>query len=338
MLSDVQKKKRFVATLSVCSNSILVVAKFGIGLLIGSVSVMAEALHSGMDLVASFIALFAVRNSDKAPDQQHQFGHGKIENISGAVEALLIFIAGIWMIVEALKKLFFAAPQIETLTLNWGIAVMCLSCLLNFIVATLLFKVGKATDSVALIADGWHLMTDVYTSAGVMISLTIITLGEKIVPSLSLHWLDPITAIAVALLILRTSWKLTLKSAKDLMDTSLPDDEINWVKGLMLQYVPTVRGFHGLRTRKAGLTRYIEFHLIVNEQMTVKDSHKLTDYISTAIKNHLPGSRVTIHIEPCDGYCKPSCLAGCLCPEAGRKAIIEHATTPASNNTECNAK
>ncbi len=322
MLLEKSARKKYVALLSVCSNTLLVIAKLIVGFFVGSVSILAEALHSGVDLCASFIALFAVRNSDRAPDAEHQFGHGKIENISGAIEALLIFLAGIWIIAEAIRKLLSKTP-IETELLGWGIAVMCVSAVLNLVVALLLFKVGKETDSVALQADGWHLMTDVYTSLGVMISLVVIKIAEFFIHNVSLHWLDPATAIIVALFILRTAWQLTVKSAQDLLDASLPDEEVNWIKELLLRYVPTVKGFHHLRTRKAGFVRYIEFHLIVDEKMTVKDSHKLTDIIAFAIKEHFRGANVIIHVEPCDGYCKPSCLAGCLCPETGRKPIIE---------------
>ena len=133
--------------------------------MIGSVSVISEAIHSGVDLLAAVIALFAVRKSAKPADEDHPFGHDKVENISGTVEALLIFLAAGWIIFEAVKKLIDPEPLDEA---GWGVAVMLLSVAANIIVSKKLFSVGEETDSVALKADAWHLATDVYTSLGVM--------------------------------------------------------------------------------------------------------------------------------------------------------------------------
>ena len=164
-----QRKKR-VALLSVLSNSTLVVLKLAVGLAIGSVSVISEAIHSGVDLVAAAIAYYSVRTSGIPADREHPYGHGKIENISGTVEALLIFIAAVWIFYEAIQKIVRPAPLEMAF---WGVAVMFLSAVINTIVSRKLFRVGKETDSVALIADGWHLRTDVYTSAGVMLGLAV---------------------------------------------------------------------------------------------------------------------------------------------------------------------
>ena len=171
----VDKRKASVARLSVISNTTLMLLKLAVGLAIGSVSVISEAIHSGMDLLAAIIALFAVKISGKPADQHHPFGHGKVENISGTVEALLIFLAAIWIIYEAIKKLLNPQPLEDV---GWGVAVMFVSAMVNIFVSRTLFKVGKETDSVALQADAWHLHTDVYTSAGVMAGLGIIWLGS----------------------------------------------------------------------------------------------------------------------------------------------------------------
>lgn len=216
---DAQKRKERVALLSVLSNSTLVVMKLIVGLWIGSVAVISEAIHSGVDLVAAVIALFSVKTSSLPADGKHPFGHGKIENISGTVEALLIFIAAGWIIWESVSKLLLPWP-VETV--GWGVAVMFISAVANSVVARMLFRVGKETDSVALIADGWHLRTDVYTSAGVMAGLTVIWIGESLFPDIELHWLDPVAAIGVALLIIKAAWDLTRQSTGGLMDETLP--------------------------------------------------------------------------------------------------------------------
>src|SRR5512146_55601 len=196
---DVAKRKAAVAGLSVASNATLVVAKLAVGRLVGSVSVLSEAIHSAVDLVAAIIALVAVRAAGKPPDDRHAYGHGKIENLSGTVEAILIFGAAVWIVAESVEKLMAKEP-VESIGL--GVAVMAASAVMNWFVSKMLFKVGKETDSVALQADGWHLRTDVWTSAGVMVGLSLILVGRWLLPGTNLLWLDPMAAIAVALLII----------------------------------------------------------------------------------------------------------------------------------------
>jgi len=312
---DVNRRKSAVAALSVVSNSVLVVGKLAVGLLIGSVSVLSEAIHSGVDLVAALIALFAVRTSHKPADREHPFGHGKIENISGTIEALLIFLAAGWIIYEAARRLRNPQP-LEAV--GWGVAVMLVASLMNIIVSHQLFKVGRETDSVALEADAWHLRTDVYTSAGVMVSLGVMLIGGKLFPHANLHWLDPAAAIAVAILIIGAAWKLTIGAARDLMDVSLPAEESQWLREYVCRPRSSVRGCHNLRTRKSGPMRFVEFHLIVDGDLSVEDSHALTDVMTREIRERFPDSSVTIHVEPCDGRCRPECKDGCLLTEEQR--------------------
>jgi cation diffusion facilitator family transporter len=310
-------RKTGVALLSVGSNSALIILKVAVGLLIGSVAVLSEAIHSGVDLVASLIALFAVRKSSQAADERHPYGHGKFENVSGTVEAILIFAAAVWIIYSAIRRLM-GAGQMEMPA--WGVAVMLVSAIVNTLVSRRLFKIGRATDSVALQADGWHLRTDVYTSLGVMVGLLVIWLVGLAWPRVDLYWIDPAVAIVVALMILRAAWNLTRAAARDLLDVSLPDEDVDWIAGFVKERWPAVRSFHRLRTRKAGSTRFIDFHLAVNDSMSVAEAHELGDEIVVAIKEQLPDSRVQIHVEPCSLHCPESCESGCtLEPEARRR-------------------
>ncbi len=318
---DAQRQKSAVAWLSVISNTTLVAGKLAIGLAIGSVSVISEAIHSGVDLLAAVIALFAVKTSNKRADEEHPFGHGKVENISGTVEALLIFLAAGWIVYEAIHKLFAPEPLGA---IGWGVAVMFVSSVVNIGVSELLFKVGRETDSVALQADAWHLRTDVYTSAGVMVGLALILVGEQVLPGADLLWLDPVAAIAVALLIVRAAWKLTRESGRDLLDASLPPEEIAWIRERVSALTPIVRGFHHLRTRKAGAARFIEFHVVVDKDLTVERAHHLADAITRDLKAHLSEATVTIHVEPCDGSCPPAWLEGCLLAAQEREAVRAH--------------
>ena len=317
-LMNEQGKKSRVAALSVISNTVLVLFKAAVGILIGSVSVLSEAIHSGMDLVAALIAFFAVRIAGRAADEEHPFGHTKVENISGGIEALLIIVAAVWIIYAAVQKLINPHP-LETV--GWGVGIMLVSTIANLIVSQQLFKVGKETDSAALLADGWHLRTDVYTSAGVMVGLGLIWLGGYVFPSLNLVWLDPVIAIAVAGLILHAAYDLTKRAVQDLVDQSIPIEEKKWMQNYLSALYPTVRSFHRLRTRKAGATRFINLHLALDSKLTVSESHAIGDQIVADFKKHFPHDvDVIVHIEPCDGVCSPACESGCLLSDEEQKA------------------
>jgi cation diffusion facilitator family transporter len=319
---EIQKQKTSVALLSVVSNSVLVTLKLVTGLLTGSISVLSEAAHSSMDLIASVIAFFAVRISARRPDAEHPFGHGKVEDISALAEALLIVIAAVWIVAEAISKIMKPQP-LETL--DWGIAVMLLSVVANIIVSKLLFTVGKRADSPALIADAWHLRTDVWTSAGVLAGLSIIWVGARLWPEVNLSWIDPVAAILVAILILRAALTLTIGAIKDLIDTSPPAHELYWLSGYLESWYPTVRSIHRIRTRKSGAARFIDLHIVVDPAMTVSDSHAITEKMTSAVREKLSGADLTVHIEPCDGLCKKSCAGGCMLPADERRRIQQAA-------------
>jgi len=315
---SLQQRKERVAILSVVSNSFLVLFKVIVGVLIGSVSIISEAIHSGMDLLAAIIAMFSVKTSSVPADDHHPFGHGKIENISGLVEAALIFVAAFWIIFEAIKKISSAQTLDDP---EWGVVVMLFSAVINFIVSRKLFQVAKEADSIALQADAWHLRTDVYTSVGVMLSLGAIWIGHSLFPDPKIHWLDPIAAIFVAVIILRAAYELTAQSIRDLMDVKLPPEEEDWIRDVIVNH-KALHGFHQLKTRKAGHFRFIEFHIKVNPQMSVVDSHNITKGLKLRIRQKFPDSVITIHIEPCDGECADTCIAGCLLAEEKRPRFV----------------
>ena len=316
-----QRRKSRVALLSVASNSSLVLLKLTVGLTIGSVSVLSEAAHSGVDLLASIIALFAVRTAGKPADEDHPFGHGKVENVSGTVEAVLIFLAAGWIIYEAVGKLLDPHP-IEQV--GWGVAVMLVSTLVNLGVSQMLFRVGRETESVALLADAWHLRTDVYTSGGVFVALLVILVGSWVAPEVDLFWIDPVAALLIALLIIRAAYRLTVHSARDLLDVSLPEEEL-WIRTHLEGMAPPVHGIHHLRTRRSGQVRFVEFHLLVDPEMSVQASHDITELLTRDIQGQYPGASVTIHVEPCDGTCSDTCVQGCFVDEADRARMGERA-------------
>jgi len=319
---DKQKMKTSVAALSVTSNSILVALKLIIGLAIGSVSVISEAIHSGVDLVAAVIAMMAVRRSGRPADGSHSYGHGKIENIAGTIEAILIFMAAAWIIYESVRKLI--SPE-HMEDVGWGIAVMTGSAAANFFVSRMLFRVGEKTDSIALKADGMHLRTDVYTSLGVMAGLLIYWLMKLAFPGTEILWIDPVAAILVALLIIKAAYELTRESAKDLIDARLPEEEEALVDRYVREKIPDACGYHNLRTRKSGPYRFFEFHLMVPGGLSVKESHDMGDSIVAKIKNHFPDARVVIHVEPCERICDEDCVRGCFILTDEQRAAIRRA-------------
>ncbi|MCX8053265.1 MAG: cation diffusion facilitator family transporter [Armatimonadetes bacterium] len=282
-------RKVLAASLSIVSNSILVAAKLVVGLVTGSVSVISEAMHSGLDLFASVIAFLSVRVSGRPADRKHPFGHGKIENLSGAVEALLILVAAMFIINESIDKLRHSRP---VQTVDWGLAVMGVSVVANTLVARFLFKVARETDSIALEADGHHLSTDVRTSLGVLIGLGIIRLTGW-------HVIDPIVAIGVALMIIKVAFSLTWKAAGPLMDQALPDGEVGEIKEVVMNS-PRIVGYHKLRTRKSGPYREIDYHLIVPRDMPVEEAHEIAERIEDEMRRRYPGTHVVTHIEPDD--------------------------------------
>lgn len=277
------------ARMSVISNTVLVTGKIGIGLMMGSVSVISEGVHSALDLVAALVAFFSVRKASEPADTEHPYGHGKIENVSGTVEALLIFGAAVYIIYESIRKLV-SVGEVESIGL--GAIVMGISAVVNWFISAYLFKVARQTDSVALEADALHLRTDVYTSAGVLVGLVMIKItGQAIV--------DPLAAMGVAILIIKAAWDLTKSSFVYIIDQKLPDEEEALVVGILEDHSTSFVEFHKLRTRKSGSERFIDLHLVVPKNCPVKDVHDLCDRIEDRIEEVLPRAHVLIHTEPC---------------------------------------
>jgi len=295
--ASLDKLKESTARLSVISNTGLVLMKFIVGTAIGSVSIISEAIHSSMDLIAALIAFFSVRKSAEPPDAQHEFGHGKFEDISGLIEALLIFIAAVLIIWEAAQKLLGESSELSNPDLLiWGIAVMGISALVNWYVSNRLFKVAKQSESIALESDAWHLRTDVYTSLGVFIGLILIRLTGIAI-------LDPLIAIGVAIVIMKAAYDLTRRSLSDLIDHSIPPADEKRIQEIICDHASIYAGFHDLKTRRSGPEIFIEFHLVVPGNISVLQSHDLADHLEADLKTEFPRANITIHAEPCNEGC-----------------------------------
>lgn len=288
------RKKIGVARLSVASNALLTSGKLAVGLAMGSVSVLSEAVHSGLDLLAAVIAYVSVRKSGQPADERHRFGHGKFENVASIIEALLIAGAALMIIVQAVPK-FYRPHTVHALGL--GAVVMGFSAAVNAYVSHVLFKVARETDSPALAGDAWHLRTDVYTSLGVFAGLGLIKLTGLTV-------LDPAIAVVIALLILKAAYDLIKESMKSILDVRLPDEDEQIIREALAEYKDEYLEFHALRTRKSGPYRFVDLHLVAPSNRPLAEVHGLCDRIEQTIEARLPRSEVMIHIEPCDGKCQ----------------------------------
>lgn len=277
------------ASFSVYSNTILTVGKFAVGFIMASTAVISEGIHSGIDLLASLTAFLSLRRSGKPADKEHPFGHGRFENISGFVEGVLIFMAALLIIIEAVQKIL-NLEEIREVSL--GIIMMGISTLANVLVSTYLFRVARKTESIALEADAEHLRVDVITSLGVFAGLVAIQITD-------IHLLDPLIALAVAGLIISTAIKITRKSFEGLVDTKLSTEEEMKVLEAVKAGSEGVVWLHSIRTRKAGRDRFIDLVVWACHTLGVEEAHRICDNIEAKIANRIEHTSVIIHVEPC---------------------------------------
>lgn len=266
----------------------LVTAKIAVTLITGSVSILAQLMDSLLDLIAVTITFFAINMATKPADKEHPFGHGKAENISAVVQALLIFTAAGVVIYSAINRI--ASGAVIEMT-EAGIGVMAVSVLVSILLSRYLFRVAKKTDSLALEAIAHNIAADVYSAAGVLVGLVVLKLT-------GLEIIDPIIALAVSLVIIWSAYKVMRDSFGGLMDARLPEDEEKAIKSAIAKYDSRIEGFSNLCTRKAGSQRYINFKLTMGGDASLEEAHDVCDKIEHDIKDSLPNSTVTIHVEP----------------------------------------
>jgi cation diffusion facilitator family transporter len=288
-LTNTRLKSR-AASVSIASNSVLIVFKLVVGIMSGSIAIVSEALHSGSDLVAAIIAFYSVRKAGEPPDLSHHYGHEKVENLSGVIEALLIIAAAGVIIYEGVLKIIHG-PHLDHIWL--GIGVMVVSGVVNLIVSKkVLYPVARRTQSAALEADAAHLLTDVYTSFGVAGGLLLVKITGWAM-------LDPIAAIAVAVLIIKTGYELVIQSTRVLLDQTLPEEELEEIRRVVTDHRgDLIWGYHKLRARQAGSRRHIDLHVTVDETLTVAEAHETAEHIAADIRERVPNADVLVHIEP----------------------------------------
>ena len=301
-------KRTTAAGLPILVNSLLTLGKVTVAVITGSISILAEGIHSAVDLLATLMAFFSIRAASKPADSTHNFGHGKIENLSGTIEGTLIFIAAGIIVYESVQKLIGGA-HVEQLDI--GVGIMAVSAITNYLISRRQRRLARKFESVALEADAWHLVTDSYTSFGVMVGLVAVWITGW-------HVLDPIIAMAVAALVIRAAWGITRKAFRPLLDARLPKHELKAINACITAHTGEIVGFHDLRTRKSGYQRFIDMHIVFPKSVTVEEAHRTCDLIEQDINRRLPNSHVIIHCEPCelntDGSCPTKCSAKKTCP------------------------
>lgn len=287
---QIEQKKKLAAGLSITSNIILSVLKIITGIVGGSLCIISEAIHSLSDLFASLLTFFSVLKSSQPADNDHPYGHGKYEDMAGFIEGILIIAASLFIIYEASKKIIFGVSM-DTEN-SMGISVMFLAVVLNIMVSSLLFKIAKESNSISLYADGEHLRTDVYSSLGVLIGLILIKVtGHSI--------LDPVIAILVAGIIFRAGYTISKKAAGNLLDHSLPDENIEKIKQIIQIYSEIVTLKEGsLKARQTGPSKDIDMILQFPENTSICECHKICEEIEEKIGLLYPNCSISIHSEP----------------------------------------
>jgi cation diffusion facilitator family transporter len=279
----------------------LIIVKVIVGWLTGSISVLAQAADSLLDLFAAIITFSAIRIAAKPADAEHQYGHGKAEDIAGVGQGILIFIAGGLIIYSAIVRIVIGHYSVAQPVA--GIAVMAVSIVVSIFLSRHLLRVSRRTNSVALEANARNIATDVYSTSAVLVGLAILQFT-------GLDIIDPILAIGVAIYILKVAFDTIRKPISGLLDEKLPPSQEAVIEESLKKHSLEVSGFHALRTRRAGSQSYIDLHLVMARDISLEQAHRICDEIESEIQGRLHEASVTIHCEPCDNECA-QCSAIC---------------------------
>ncbi len=279
---------KLASVASVITAGILIVAKLAAWYVTGSVGLLASLVDSVMDSIASLINLFAIRYSLQPADAEHRFGHGKAEPLAGLTQAAFIAGSAIFLIFHAIDRLRLAQPLEQV---GVGVGVMILAIVMTLILLAIQRYVIRKTDSTAIRADSLHYATDLLTNVSILLALYLTTLGWT--------WADPVFAIAVAIYIFYSAFHIGHDSFHQLMDRELPADILQKIQETAMSH-SEVTGTHELRTRQAGQSRFVQLHLELDEEMSLKRAHEIADEVELEIKEFLPGAEILIHQDPAD--------------------------------------
>ncbi len=294
--------KKSAAALALGTVLGLFALKLAVAVVTGSVSILAQMADSFLDILSVSLTYFAVLMGSKPADAEHPFGHGKVENISAVIQAILIFGAGIAIVYSAIRKilggLVIESPEA-------GAAVMAVSAAVSLALSWQLRRTARATDSPALTAISHNIRADVYSAGGVLVGMLAIYLSHG-----RLAMLDPVLAIMVSFFIFRSGVEVIRQSFGALIDTRLPPEEEKIIHDTIMAHNTMLVGLHELRSRKSGSQRYVDLHLVMPKDASVAESHDVCDHLEQDLEAKLPNLNVTIHVEPCDDDCH-ACPLSC---------------------------
>ena len=293
--NQAQKEKTSAALSSVIAAVGLTTFKIIVGVAANSLGILAEAAHSGLDLMAAVMTFFAVRVADKPADKQHPFGHGKVENISALFETLLLLATSGWIIYEALHRL--AAPETHVEISIWSFIVMGTSIVIDVTRSRMLYAAAKKHNSQALEADALHFSTDIWSSSVVILGLVLVMVARWFPSLVILEKGDAVAALVVAVIVIFVSAELGMRSIQALLDAAPKNGERNRI----IQEVGKMEGVadvHAVRIRSSGAGWFVDMHVTMNGRMSLKKSHALTEQIEEKVQEILPGADTTVHVEP----------------------------------------
>ncbi|MDD4992703.1 MAG: cation diffusion facilitator family transporter [Paludibacter sp.] len=286
-----QKEKRRVAFLSVIAAIFITGFKLIIGILTGSLGILSEALHSALDMVAAVITYFSVKVSDKPADKEHNYGHGKVENLSALIETILLLVTCVWIIYEATHRLLTGQTKIEVSV--WSYVVVISSIIIDFSRSRALSRVAKKYNSQALEADALHFSTDIWSSSVVLFGLIAYQF-------FGWYAADSIAALFVAVIVLYVSYQLGRKAIDVLLDKA-PVNTKKIVHDILITY-PEIKKYHGLKARTAGADTFIKFNVHFDPDLSLREVHEVCDKIESEIQSRVERSEVYIHAEPEDAH------------------------------------
>jgi cation diffusion facilitator family transporter len=285
--------KSRAALLSIVSNSLLIVLKITAGVITGSIAILTEAIHSGIDLLASLVAYVSVRKADEPADEDHPYGHEKAENLAAGAEAMLILLGAAIIVIEAVRRLF-AGSEIDQVGV--GIAIIGVSIAANLVVSGYLYRRARALDSPALEGDAAHLRADALTSVAVLVGLVLVELTGH-------SSFDSIAALLVAGFIVSTGVRLAMRSGRELMDEAPPAAELDRIQQAIEEArPPEMAGYHKLRARRAGSRRHIDLHVQFRTGTSLEEAHRLAHALRDSIAAQFGNADVLIHVEPETSY------------------------------------
>ncbi len=292
--NEAEKEKHSAALSSVVAAVALTTFKIIVGAATGSLGILAEAAHSGLDLVAALVTFLAVRISGKPADKEHTYGHGKVENLSALFETFLLLITCIWIIYEAVQRLVYKNVAVEVNI--WSFLVMAVSIVIDYTRSRILYRAAKKHNSQALEADALHFSTDIWSSSVVIAGLIFVKASELLPDLTFLHRADAISALLVALIVIYVSVELGIRTIKGLLDTA-PDGVIEKIIPAV-EAIPGVTNCHNVRIRFSGPQVFVDTHILVHPGENISTVHGMTEEVERVVQSILPGADVTVHPEP----------------------------------------